>query len=161
MNTSRLLKSEVNKSKHLMGIKEETQKPETTNSVDTITMDVPLFIRMLEYAKEDAKTDMDLHVATEKALELLKKKDVLCMDSYDYIVSAKSKIKEGLNLAKAPEKSVTIPIPDYVFEFANQNHIVDVAGFYRQYVRESLNIEFGMDRDNFEIWAVDNQDGFN
>ena len=28
------------------------------NKPDTLTMDIPLFIRMLEYAKEDAKTDM-------------------------------------------------------------------------------------------------------
>jgi 3-hydroxy-3-methylglutaryl CoA synthase len=90
MNTSKLLKSEINQSKHLMGLTEE-KKETKNNSTDTITMDVPLFIRMLEYAKEDAKTDMDLHVATEKALELLKKKDVLCMDCYDYIVGAKKK----------------------------------------------------------------------
>ena len=90
MGTNRLLKSEINQSKHLMGLKEE--KKETKNNTnDKIIMDVPLFIRMLEYAREDAKTDMDLHVATENALELLKKKDVLCMDCYDYIVGSKKK----------------------------------------------------------------------
>lgn len=90
MSTTRLLKTELKQSKHLMGLTEE-KKETKTNSTDTITMDVPLFIRMLEYAKEDAKTDMDLHVATEKALELLKKKDVLCMECYDYIVGASKK----------------------------------------------------------------------
>ncbi len=39
----------------------------TFNPTDKLTLDVPLFIRLLEYAKEDAKTDMDLHTATEKA----------------------------------------------------------------------------------------------
>jgi hypothetical protein len=153
----KLLKTELNQSKHLMGIKEETQKEKKSeeskspltdeikteilklikskngkkiddkevhsiadkykvsphklesfiytefskrmsksdlkegkvNTVDTITMNVPLFIRMLEFAKEDAKTDMDLHIATEKILEQLKNKDCLNMDSYDYIVSKK------------------------------------------------------------------------
>ncbi len=31
------------------------------DKADAIKMDVPLFIRMLEYAREDAKTDRDLH----------------------------------------------------------------------------------------------------
>jgi hypothetical protein len=36
------------------------------NPKDTITVDVPLFIRLLEYAREDAKTDMDLHRCNRK-----------------------------------------------------------------------------------------------
>jgi hypothetical protein len=61
------------------------------DNLDKITMDVPLFIRMLEYAKEDAKTDMDLHSATEKALELSKENEALTMDNYDTIVMSGSK----------------------------------------------------------------------
>ena len=53
---------------------------------DTITMSAPLFIRMLEYAKEDAKTDMDLHKATERALTM---KGSLDMDQYDAIIGEK------------------------------------------------------------------------
>jgi len=45
---------------------ELNEAEEETDAVDTITMDVPLFIRMLEYAREDAKTDIDLHDVTEK-----------------------------------------------------------------------------------------------
>ncbi|HEY4800548.1 MAG TPA: hypothetical protein VII99_15830 [Bacteroidia bacterium] len=52
-------------------------------------MSIPLFIRMLEYAREDAKTDMDLHVVTENAIELMEKNPVLCMDHYKTIVGAK------------------------------------------------------------------------
>lgn len=37
-----------------------------TNLSDKITVDVPLFIRLLEYAREDAQTDMDLHNVAEK-----------------------------------------------------------------------------------------------
>jgi len=56
--------------------------------VDTITMDVPLFLRMLEYAKEDAKEDVDLHDVTEKANLLGKERGMLQMDDYDEIVGA-------------------------------------------------------------------------
>ena len=54
-----------------------------------LCMSIPLFIRMLEYAREDAKTDMDLHVVTENAIELMEKNPVLCMDHYKTIVGAK------------------------------------------------------------------------
>jgi hypothetical protein len=58
---------------------------EETNPTDTITMDVPLFIRMLEYAREDAKTDMDLHDVTEKALALSTSGATLTMANYESI----------------------------------------------------------------------------
>ncbi len=49
-------------------------------SVDTICMDVPLFIRLLEFAREDAKDDEALHLATENALKLGEK--TLTMQDY-------------------------------------------------------------------------------
>jgi hypothetical protein len=58
----------------------------TFNPTDKITLDVPLFIRLLEYAKEDAKTDVDLHTATENALALSETGKTLTMDDYDDIV---------------------------------------------------------------------------
>lgn len=58
----------------------------TFNPTDKLTLDVPLFIRLLEYAKEDAKTDMDLHTATEKALALSETGKTLTMADYDTIV---------------------------------------------------------------------------
>lgn len=35
---------------------------------NSICVDVPLFIRLLEYAREDAKDDLDLHFVAEKAV---------------------------------------------------------------------------------------------
>ena len=64
-------------------------KTAKSDDIDKIIMDVPLFIRMLEYAKEDAKTDMDLHSATERAVKLSKKNNTLCMDQYDSIIGSK------------------------------------------------------------------------
>ena len=65
------------------------EKNNQVDKIDVIKMDVPLFIRMLEYAKEDAKTDMDLHSATENILKLLEKSDVLDMDNYNDIINVK------------------------------------------------------------------------
>ena len=60
----------------------------TFNPTDKLTIDVPLFIRLLEYAKEDAKTDMDLHKATENALALSENGATLTMANYDAIVNS-------------------------------------------------------------------------
>ena len=57
---------------------------------DVLSFDVPLIIRVMEYAKEDAKTDMDLHVAVENMLRIGKGK-TLTMADYDKIVSVKTK----------------------------------------------------------------------
>ena len=49
-------------------------------------MDIPLFLRMLEYSREDASQDMDLHDVTEKANKLGKEKGILSMEDYEEIV---------------------------------------------------------------------------
>jgi len=56
------------------------------NPKDTITVDVPLFIRLLEYAREDAKTDMDLHNVADNIIDLSEDGEVLTMDDYNTIV---------------------------------------------------------------------------
>ena len=56
------------------------------NPKDTITVDVPLFIRLLEYAREDANTDMDLHDLAENIIDLSEEGEVLTMDNYNAIV---------------------------------------------------------------------------
>jgi len=52
--------------------------------VQSVRMDVPLMIRMMEWAREDAKSDMDLHQAAERAI--LQSKFRLNMDDYDRLV---------------------------------------------------------------------------
>jgi len=54
-----------------------------------INVDVPLFIRMLEWAHEDAKTDMQLHQATENLVGMAGK-GLLTMDAYRDAVSGKN-----------------------------------------------------------------------
>lgn len=64
------------------------------NPVDTITVDVPLFIRLLEYAKEDAQSDMDLHDLAERIIALSTDGKVLSMDNYDAIVGTEEAVNE-------------------------------------------------------------------
>jgi len=67
-------------------IQEEIENLTNTNVVDTITMDVPLFIRLLEYAREDAQTDMDLHNVAENAIKLGLDGETLTMKNYNQLV---------------------------------------------------------------------------
>ena len=62
----------------------------TFNPADKVTLDIPLFIRLLEYAREDAKTDMDLHNVAEKAISLSETGRTLTMNDYDSLVAGDS-----------------------------------------------------------------------
>ncbi len=62
----------------------------TFNPSDKVTLDIPLFIRLLEYAREDAKTDMDLHNVAEKAISLSETGRTLTMNDYDALVAGNS-----------------------------------------------------------------------
>lgn len=87
-------------------------KPEEINSVDfisnvkpvedttsnSIKLSIPLLIRMMEYAREDAKDDMDLHFAAENMIELAKDNNTLSMKDYAKIIH--TQIKEMLENRK-------------------------------------------------------------
>jgi membrane protein required for beta-lactamase induction len=62
----------------------------TFNPSDKVTLDIPLFIRLLEYAREDAKTDMDLHNVAEKAISLSETGKTLTMAEYDALIAGNS-----------------------------------------------------------------------
>ena len=57
---------------------------ESRDPQDTITVDVPLFIRLLELAREDLKSDVELHNVVERTLKL-KNTGTLTMDDYTTI----------------------------------------------------------------------------
>jgi hypothetical protein len=59
------------------------------NKMDVITVDVPLFIRLLEFAREDSTDDMQLHDVAEKLIELCAEGDIMTMEQYDEIVGTK------------------------------------------------------------------------
>jgi hypothetical protein len=64
------------------------------NPKDTIKVDVPLFIRLLEYAREDAKSDMDLHKIAENIIELSATGETLGMQEYQMIVGDHDELNE-------------------------------------------------------------------
>ena len=71
---------------------------DTTRGIDYVSLDIPLFLRLLEFAREDAKTDLDLHFVTENILRIQQGKNesnqagsFLSMEDYDAIVSDTSK----------------------------------------------------------------------
>jgi hypothetical protein len=82
--------------KVIQGMMNNLSEAKKEDKVDTITMDVPLFIRMLEYSREDAAEDMDLHDVTEKAISLGKERGILQMDDYDEIIGTTEKVNEGI-----------------------------------------------------------------
>ena len=57
---------------------------------DSVTLDIPLFIRLLEYAREDAQSDADLHSLVERAIQLSGSESVLSMDDYPALVNNSS-----------------------------------------------------------------------
>jgi len=54
--------------------------------LDVVKLDVPLFIRLLELAREDVKQDADLHDVAEAVIRL-SQEGVATMADYDQIVS--------------------------------------------------------------------------
>ena len=56
---------------------------DNTNPIDFVSMDVPLLIRVLEWAHEEAETDIDLHFAVTNMIKIGK---ALTMLDYDEIV---------------------------------------------------------------------------
>jgi hypothetical protein len=73
------------------------------DAVDTVTMDVPLLLRMMEYAREDAKHDIDLHDVAERMIAMSKRRP-LSMRDYAHIVGSEHTMKvdeNHLNLVKS------------------------------------------------------------
>jgi hypothetical protein len=61
-------------------------KVEDTKGIDSVTLDIPLLMRIMEYSKEDAQDDMALHHVVEKLIKLSQGGETLTMDQYDAIV---------------------------------------------------------------------------
>ena len=62
-------------------------KPEVSvNPTDSVKLDVPLLIRLLEFAREDAGSDMDLHDLAEKLVAGCSRGRTLTMKDYESLV---------------------------------------------------------------------------
>jgi len=88
---------------------------EEEDPIDIIAMDVPLFIRMLEYAREDAEADVDLHDVTERAIEATKLRGLLSMDDYDSIIGEPSKVDEVRLVPKDQIETIAAKLAAQIF----------------------------------------------
>jgi hypothetical protein len=133
--------------------------------VDTITMDVPLFIRMLEYSREDAAEDMDLHDVTEKAISLGKERGILQMDDYDEIIGTTEKVNE-VNLKQAKLSSAEYQQAKKLKDFKASNWKWNASeDLYTKVVKEEVNFLSLKDDNPFddipsiEIQLIDDKEG--
>ena len=77
-----------------------------TSASCSLTMDMPLFIRLLEFSREDASNDVDLHVLAENAAKLMAGGAAcLNMDNYAAIVPAPA-------AAPAPAEPTASPVQE-------------------------------------------------
>ena len=59
---------------------------------DNVTLDIPLLIRLLELAREDIKTDAELHHVVERTLAI-KDRGTLSMDDYEEIAGTPTAVE--------------------------------------------------------------------
>ena len=67
---------------------------ENNDLADHVSVDIPLLIRLFELAREDVKTDVDLHNVVEKMISM-KSKGVLTMNDYEEIASGNKGVDSG------------------------------------------------------------------
>jgi hypothetical protein len=101
--------------------KKGTNEAQQEDPTDIIAMDVPLFIRMLEYAREDAETDMDLHNVTERAIEAVKLRGLLSMEDYNDLVGGSEQVDEALLVPKKQIETLAAKLAAQIFSKTRDN----------------------------------------
>lgn len=95
-------------------VNEENEIVAVDNPTDEITVDVPLLIRLLEYAREDAQTDMDLHNVAENLISLSKEGRTLSMSDYDSIINSEDELDErSVSQAQAHTMAAAAHNPEF------------------------------------------------
>lgn len=88
-----------------------TMAPEQPPAAGKVTLDLPLFIRLLEIAREELKTDADLHYLVDRVTDAQAGRDVLTMDDYSAIAPSgeltaateDGDVAESITLSGTPE----------------------------------------------------------
>lgn len=88
---------------------EGIHESQTANPRDTVHLDIPLLIRLLEFAREDAKTDQDLHSLTDNMINLSPDGDMLTMADYAELVTGLAGNKED-DIAYDPQPGDDEPL---------------------------------------------------
>lgn len=72
----------------VVAVEEPVVSPQDDRSCECdLNLDMSLFIRLLEYAKEEAKEDVDLHFVAENLQKVCNSKGCATMEDYDDIIS--------------------------------------------------------------------------
>lgn len=87
--------------------KEHFRKVNEEYEADKVCVDIPLLIRLMEFAREDAKTDEQLHFAAENMIKLGEEGKILSMYDYNSIVG--SAMKESMSINAPAGADVTVP----------------------------------------------------
>ena len=126
----------------------KTKIKESVNPTDTIKTDVPLFIRLLEYAREDAKTDMDLHNVTENIIKLSSSGKTLTMGDYNNIVkkqelneSRYSQFKKQTEIVK-PSTQMHVAIKEIKKRLQEVNKIANYTKQLKNELSESNDVNY-------------------
>jgi hypothetical protein len=96
---------------------EETVKEEVDKK-DTVVLDIPLLIRVLELAREDIKTDVDLHRVVERLIDIRRKVSFDHLD-YDFRRLSKRRVPVLMN----SRSCLTIYLSDTI-AFAREDKIM-------------------------------------
>jgi hypothetical protein len=78
----------------------EPKLEDNNDPTDKVCVDIPLLIRLMEYAREDAKDDEALHRVAERCIKKSKHKDNLTMADYDSIVADDAPPKKAYTESK-------------------------------------------------------------
>jgi hypothetical protein len=88
---------------------------------DIIAMDVPLFLRMLEYAREDAEQDVDLHNVAERAIEAVKLRGLLSMEDYNDLIGGAQQVDEVRLIPKRQIETLAAKLAAQIFSKTRDN----------------------------------------
>lgn len=94
------------------------ESDEMMDKPDNITVDVPLMLRIMEYAREEANDDMDLHKVAERLVGLSRSKP-LTMDDYDAIVDGET---NNMTEAKGEEVLSVEEAIDNAYDYLDTRH---------------------------------------
>ena len=69
-----------------VGMRPKMTNETPENEEDVVKFNIPLILKLLEWAREESSKDMELHIVVERMIELSENGDTLTMTEYPEIV---------------------------------------------------------------------------
>ena len=130
---------------------------EDTDKTDTVAMDIPFLIKIMEYAREEAKSDSDLHIAAEK-MAIRSKNGPLTMDSYKDIFDQHHSEEDDKKMqeSKTVENLMTKQYPDSKQGVIDMLQASSNKKFFKSLEIGQSHVKIFPDPVAAGVWAVDN-----